>query len=105
MNARLRMFQSFTAGSLDLSIFLFSINLIAFYHDWLRYSLMGLCGQLIVFLPECGDAVNKIPQCSFAVISNRQCAMFVFISPTVFGEMKLFVVLWFLVSPFSDQRN
>ena len=44
-----------------------------------------------------GDAVNKIPTCSVAVVSNPSvCDVCVF-NATVFGKIKLFAVLKFLV--------
>ena len=43
------------------------------------------------------DAVNKISICGVAVTSNLTvCDVCVF-HAAVFGEMKLFAVLWFLV--------
>ena len=46
--------------------------------------------------------MNKISICGVAVISNPTvCDVCVFYA-TVFGEMKLFAVLWFLVRSFSD---
>ena len=46
--------------------------------------------------------MNKISTCGVAVISNPTvCDVCVF-HATVFGEMKLFAVLWFLVWSFSD---
>ena len=45
----------------------------------------------------CGDALNKISICGVVVISNLTvCDVCVF-HAAVFGEMKLFAVLWFLV--------
>ena len=50
------------------------------------------CGVHVFF-----DAVNKISSCGVAVISNLTvCDVCVF-HATVFGEMKLFPVLCFLV--------
>ena len=50
----------------------------------------------------CGDAVNKISICGVAVFSIPSvCDVFVF-HAAVFGEMKLFAVLSFLVWSFSD---
>ena len=50
----------------------------------------------------CGDAVNKISICGVAVISNPSvCDVCVF-HASVFGEMKLFAVLWFLVRSSFD---
>jgi len=46
--------------------------------------------------------VDKIPTWGVVVISNPLvCDVCVF-HATVFGEIKLFAVLWLLVSPFSD---
>ena len=53
---------------------------------------MEICGVDFLFY-----AVNKIPICSVAVISNLTvCDVCVF-HASVFGEMKLFAVLWFLL--------
>ena len=58
---------------------------------------MGICGVAVLMFFKCGDAVNKISICGVAVISNPTvCDVCVF-HATVFGEMKLFAVLWFLV--------
>ena len=58
---------------------------------------MGICGVAVLMFFECGDAVNKISIYGVAVISNPTvCDVCVF-HPAVFGEMKLFAVLWFLV--------
>ena len=60
---------------------------------------MGIYG---VDVFQCGGAMNKISACGVAVIWNSSvCDVFVF-QATVFGEMKLFAVLWFLVWSFSD---
>jgi len=45
--------------------------------------------------------VNKIPPYSVAVGHIKLSVH----HPTVFSEMKLFAVLWFLVCPLSDQRS
>ena len=46
---------------------------------------------------QCGDAVNKISTYGVAVISNPMvCDVYIF-QAAVFGEMKLFAVLEFLV--------
>ena len=53
------------------------------------------CGVNVFFY--WGDEVNKISICGVAVISNPSvCDVCVFYA-AVFGEMKLFAVLWFLV--------
>jgi len=44
-----------------------------------------------------GDAVNKIPIYSLAMISNPLVCNVCLFRATVFGEMKPFAVLWFLV--------
>ena len=63
---------------------------------------MGICGVAVLMSFYCGDAVNKISICGVAVILNPSvCDVCVFHS-AVFGEMKLFAVLWFLVWSFSD---
>ena len=63
---------------------------------------MGICGVTVLMSFYCGDAVNKISICGVAVILNPSvCDVCVFHS-AVFGEMKLFAVLWFLVWSFSD---
>ena len=63
---------------------------------------MGICGVAVLMFFHCGDAVNKISICGVAVISNPSvCDVCVF-HIAVFGEMKLFAVLWFLVWSFSD---
>ena len=62
----------------------------------------GICGLAVLMSFYCGDAVNKISICGVAVILNPSvCDVCVFHS-VVFGEMKLFAVLWFLVWSFSD---
>ena len=62
---------------------------------------MGICGVAVLTFFYCGDAVNKISICGVAVILNPSvCDVCVFHS-AVFGEMKLFEVLWFLVWSFS----
>ena len=58
------------------------------------------CGVDIFFY--CGDAVNKISICGVAVISNHSVCDVCIFHDAVFGAMKLFVVLWFLVWSFSD---
>ena len=61
---------------------------------------MGICGVDVFF--QCGDAVNKISTYGVAVISNLTvCDVCVF-HAAVFGEMKLFAVLGFLVQSFSN---
>ena len=68
----------------------------------LRVGDMGICSVAVFMFSYCGDAVNKISICSVAVISNPLvCDVCVF-HAAVFGEMKLFAVLWFLVWSFSD---
>ena len=63
---------------------------------------MGICGVAVLMFFYCGYAVNKISNCVVAVISNPSvCDVCVF-HAAVFGEMKLFAVLWFLVWSFSD---
>ena len=63
---------------------------------------MGICDVAVLMFFYCGDAVNKISICVVAVISNPSvCDVCVFYA-VVFGEMKLFAVLWFLVWSFSD---
>ena len=63
---------------------------------------MGICRVAVLIFFYCGDAVNKISICGVAVISNPSvCDVCVF-HAAVFGEMKLFAVLWFLVWSFSD---
>lgn len=53
---------------------------------------IGICGVNVFF-----DVVNKISIGGVAVISNLTvCDVCVF-HAAVFGEMKLFAVLWFLV--------
>ena len=57
---------------------------------------------LSLFFFLSGDTVNKITTCGVAVISNPLvCDVCVF-HAVVFGEMKLFAELWFLVWSFSD---
>ena len=57
----------------------------------------GICGVPGLMFFQCGDAVNKISTYGVAVISNLTvCDVCVF-HPAVFGEMKLFAVLGFLV--------
>ena len=46
--------------------------------------------------------MNKISICGVAVISNPSVCDVCLFHTAVFGEMKLFAVLWFLVSSFSD---
>jgi len=43
------------------------------------------------------DGVNKIPTCGVAVISNPLVCDICVFHATVFGKIKLFEVLWFLV--------
>ena len=63
---------------------------------------MGICSVVVLMFFYCSDAVNKISIHGVAVISNPSvCDVCVF-HAAVFGEMKLFAVLWFLVSSFSD---
>ena len=58
---------------------------------------MGNCGVAVLMFFQCGDAVNKISTYGVAVISNLTvCDVRVF-HAAVFGEMKLFAVLGFLV--------
>jgi len=58
---------------------------------------MGICGVAVLMFLQCGDAVNKISNCGVAVISNPAvCDVCVF-HAAVFGEMKLFAVLGFLI--------
>ena len=58
---------------------------------------MGICGVAVLMFFQCGDAVNKISTYGVAVISNPMvCDVYVF-QAAVFGEMKLFAVLEFLV--------
>ena len=45
----------------------------------------------------CGDGVNKISICGVAVISNLTVRDACVFHAAVFGEMKLFAVLWFLL--------
>ena len=62
---------------------------------------MGICGVAVLMYLYCGDAVNKISIYGAAVISNPLvCDVCVF-HAAVFGEMKLFAVLSFLVWSFS----
>ena len=62
---------------------------------------MGICGVAVLMFFSCGDVVNKISTCGVAVISNPMvCDVCVF-HAAMFGEMKLFAVLWFLVCSFS----
>jgi len=50
---------------------------------------------------QCGDVVNKISTCSVVLISNPMvCDVCVF-HAAVFGEMKLFAVLGFLIYLFQ----
>ena len=61
-----------------------------------------ICGVAVLMSFYFGDAVNKISICGVAVILYPTvCNVCVFRS-AVFGEMKLFAVLWFLVWSFSD---
>ena len=60
---------------------------------------MGICGVAVLMSFYNGDAVNKISICG--VLTPLVCDVCVFHS-AVFGEMKLFAVLWFLVWSFSD---
>ena len=54
-------------------------------------------GFAVLMFFWCGDALNKISICGVEVISNLTvCDVCVF-DDAVFGEMKLFAVLWFLV--------
>ena len=46
--------------------------------------------------------MNKISICGVAVISNLTVCDVCAFHATVFGEMKLFAVLWFLDCSFSD---
>ena len=58
---------------------------------------MRICGVAVLMFFQCGDAVNKISTNGVAVISNPTvCDVYVF-HAAVFGEMKLFAVLGFLV--------
>ena len=58
---------------------------------------MGICGVVVLMFFWCGAAVNTISICGVAVLSNPMvCDVCVFQS-AVFGEMKLFAVLWILV--------
>ena len=63
---------------------------------------MGICGVAVLVLFYCGDAVNKISIWGAAVISNPSVCDVSLFHTAVFGEMKLFGVLWFLVWSFSD---
>ena len=59
---------------------------------------MGTCGVAVLIFFQCGDAVNKISTYGVEVISNPTvCDVYVF-HAAVFGEMKLFVVLGFLIN-------
>ena len=59
------------------------------------------CCGVGAFLLRC-DAVNKISIWGAAVISNPSVCDVCLLHTAVFGEMKLFGVLWFLVWSFSD---
>ena len=62
---------------------------------------MGICGAAVLMFFWCGDTVSKVSICGVAVISNLTvCDVCVF-HAAVFGEMKLFAVLWFLVWSFQ----
>ena len=63
---------------------------------------MRICGVAVLMFFYCGDAVNKISICDVAVISNPSVRDVCVFHVAVFGEMKLFAVLWFLVWSFSD---
>ena len=55
---------------------------------------IGVCGVAVLLSFLCGIPVNKIPHYSIAVISNTtECDVCAF-KPTVFGKMKLCVMLW-----------
>ena len=59
---------------------------------------MGICSvDVFFFFSSCCDAVNKISICGVAVISNPMVCDICVFHATVFGEMKLFAVLWFPV--------
>ena len=60
------------------------------------------CGVDVFF--QCGDAVNKISTCGVAVISNPTVCDVCDFHAAVFGEMKLFTVLGFLVWPFANRN-
>ena len=55
---------------------------------------MGIYGVAVLMF---FDAVNKISICGVAVISNLTVCDICVFHAAVFGEMKLFAVLWFLV--------
>ena len=58
---------------------------------------MGTCSVAVKMFFLFGDAVNNFSICGVAVISNLTvCNVHVF-HASLFGEMKLFAVLWFLV--------
>ena len=63
---------------------------------------MGICSVAVLVIFYCGDAVNKISICGVAVISNPSMRDVCVYHAAVFGEIKLFAVLWFLVWSFSD---
>ena len=63
---------------------------------------MGICGVAVLVFFYCGDAVNKISICGVAVISNPSVCDVCLFHAAVFGEMKLFAVLWILFLSFSD---
>ena len=58
---------------------------------------MGICSVAVLVFFYYGDAVNKISICGVAVISNPLVCDVCLFHTAVFGEMKLFAVLWFLV--------
>ena len=58
---------------------------------------MGTSGVAVKMFFLFGDAVNKFSICGVAVISNLSVCNVCVFHATVFGEMKLFAVLWFLV--------
>ena len=63
---------------------------------------MGICGVAVLMFFYCGDAVNKISIRGVAVIANPSVCDVCVCHLAVFGEMKLFAVVWFLVWSFSD---
>ena len=58
---------------------------------------MGTCSVAVKMYFLFGDAVNKFSICGVAVISNLTLFNVRVFHAAVFGEMKLFAVLWFLV--------
>ena len=67
---------------------------------------MGICGvEGLIFFFYCGDAVNKISLCVVRVISNPSvCDVCVF-HAAVFGEMKLFAVLFLVEEKKGGKKN